>query len=48
MLISVTLLLSFDKTVGYFWGRIHLVDQNLGEMAEIGSGEIFVRSAPWK
>lgn len=48
MLISVTLLLSFDKMMGYFCGRSHLVNQMLGEMVETGSGEIFVRSAPWK
>lgn len=48
MLISVTLLLSFDKMVGYFCGRSHLANQMLGEMVETGSGEIFVRSAPWK
>jgi len=34
MLISVTQLLSFDKTVGYFCGRSHLVNQMLGEMVE--------------
>lgn len=31
MLISVTLLLSFDKTVGYFRGGSHLVNQMFGE-----------------
>lgn len=48
MLISVTLLLSCDKMMGYFCGRSHLVNQTLGEMVETGGEEIFVRSAPWK
>lgn len=34
MLISVTLLLSFDKTVGYFCGGCHLVNQMFGEMIQ--------------
>lgn len=35
MLISVTLLLSFDTTVGYFCGGSHLVNQMFGEMIQI-------------
>lgn len=46
MPISVTLLSSLDKIVGYFCGRSHLVNQMLGEMVERGTGEIFVHSAP--
>lgn len=48
MLIYVTLLLSFDKTVGYFCGGSHLVNQMFAEMIQTGSGQIFVRSSPWK
>lgn len=34
MLISVTLLLSFDKTVGYFCEGSHLVNQTFDEMIQ--------------
>lgn len=34
MLISVTLFLSFDTTVGYFCGGSHLVNQMFGEMIQ--------------
>lgn len=34
MSISVTLLLSFDKTVGYFCGGSHLVNQMFGDMIQ--------------
>lgn len=34
MSISLTLLLSFDKTVGYFCGGTHLVNQMFGEMIQ--------------
>lgn len=34
MSISLTLLLSFDKTVGYFCGGTHLVNQMFGVMIQ--------------
>lgn len=37
MLISVTLLLSFDRTAGYFCGRSRLVNQMFGEKIQTES-----------